>query len=336
MKRYRMTCVSTVFLVTFLLARASSGLGQSKPAKAYVAHAAATLTDVPYYVAREKRFYRDEGLEATSLFVQGGALSAQVLVSGSVDFSLALGSGTRAALVGAPVKGIFVFNDKPYFFLYGRPGIKKAEDLRGKRIAVTGIGSSTDFAARAVLQHFGMNPDKDVNILATGGGTNVWSAVQSGAVDAAILWPPYDITARELGMNKILYLGDILTLPGGGVVAPESLLQEQREKVKRFLRATLKGLRFFLEDKNRRENTLIMMKVFGLSERDALSTYNFLRTIQTEDGLVTDKTVGNALDIALPRIRDARILSLSRQEQIHRMYDFSLLAEILKEQKIAH
>lgn len=315
-----------------------SAYGQAKLATIYVAHGATTLTDVPYYIAREKHFYRDEGLDVASLFVQGGALAAQVLVAGSVDFSLALGSGTRGALAGAPIKGIFVFNDKPYFFLYGRPdlGIQKPDDLKGKKIAVTGIGSSTDFAARAIVQHLGMNPDKDVTILATGGGANVWSAVQSGAVEAAILWPPYDLAANKFGMRKILYLGEVLTLPGGGVVAAEQLLKENPDKGRRFLRATLRGLRFFLDEKSRGESVSIIKRIFKLEDETALATYGFMRTIQTADGLIADKTIGNDLDISLSRIRDPKVHSLTRQEQIDRMYDFSLLREILKEEKGKH
>ena len=116
----------SVILLAF--AFAASSLAQNRPVKTYVSHAAATLTDVPYYIAREKKFYLDEGLDVNSLFVQGRALSIQVLTAGSVDFSLATGSGTRAALTGAPVKAIFVLNDKPFYVLYGRPdlGVQKA------------------------------------------------------------------------------------------------------------------------------------------------------------------------------------------------------------------
>ena len=198
---------------------------------------------------------------------------------------------------------------------------------------MTGIGSSTDFAARAMVKHFGLNPDKDVNILATGGGTNVWSAVQSSAVEAAILWPPYDVIASKLGMKKILYLGEILTLPGGGVVAADQLLKENPEKAKRFLRASLKGLRFFVDEKNRSQSVSIIMKVFKLDEETALATHTFMRTILTHDGTISLKTIENDLETALLRVRDRKVLSLSRQEQMNRMYDFSLLREILQEEK---
>ncbi|MBI4523387.1 MAG: ABC transporter substrate-binding protein [Deltaproteobacteria bacterium] len=329
-----------LFLVlTAILTAPPNGFTQEKPlATVYVAHAAATLTDVPYYIAKEKRFYRDENLEVTSLFVQGGARGAQVLVAGSVDFSLGLGSGTRAALAGVPIKAIFGFNDKPYFFLYGRPesGVNRPADLRGKKIAVTSIGSSTDFAARAIVRHLGLNPEKDVSILATGGGTNVWSAIQSGAVQAAILWPPFDLAAQKLGMKKILYLGDVLDLPGGGVVASDTLLKDNPERVKRFLRATLKGLRFVLDENNRNENAAIIMRVFQLDKEVALSTYDFLRTIQTSDGIISQKAIQSDLEISLLRMKDPKILALPREEQVKRMYDFGLLREVLKEQKAVH
>src|SRR5437773_2441042 len=116
---------------------------QGRSVKVYVSHAAATLTDVPYYIAREKRFYLDEGLD----------------------------------------------------------------------------------------------PDKDVNILAIGGGTNVWSAIQSGAVEAAILWPPFDVVANKMGMKKLLFVGDLIKLLGGGVMAPDQILRDNPDRAKRFLRA---------------------------------------------------------------------------------------------------
>jgi NitT/TauT family transport system substrate-binding protein len=313
---------------------AASSFAQSKPVKTYVSHAAATLTDVPYYIAREKKFYLDEGLDVTSIFVQGRALSIQVLTAGSVDFSLAVGSGTRAALTGAPVKAIFVLNDKPFYVLYGRPdlGVQKPADLKGKKIAVTGVGSMTELAARATVKHFGMNPDKDVTILAIGGGANVWSAIQSGAVEAAILWPPFDVVATKMGMRKLLFVGEVINLPGGGVMAPDQVLKDNPDRAKRFLRATLRGLRYFANEKNRSDSVAIMSRVFQLDQATVLGTYDFLREIQTKDGTVSRATMESAVDIALQGNQDAKILALSKDEQIRRMFDFSLAREILKEE----
>jgi ABC-type nitrate/sulfonate/bicarbonate transport system substrate-binding protein len=321
-------------VVLLVCAFKASSFAQGRPVKTYVSHAAATLTDVPYYIAREKRFYLDEGLDVTSIFVQGRALSIQVLTAGSVDFSLATGSGTRAALTGAPVKAIFVLNDKPFYVLYGRPdlGVQKGEDLRGKKIAVTGVGAMTELAARAIVTHFGLNADKDVHILAIGGGTSVWSAIQSGAVEAAILWPPFDVVANKMGMKKLLFVGDLIKLLGGGVMATDQVLRDNPDRAKRFLRATLRGMRYFTNEKNRSDNVAIMSRVFQLDQETILGCYDFLRSIQTTDGTISRATMESAIDIALQGNRDPKILALSKDEQIRRMFDFSLAREILKEE----
>jgi len=303
--------------------------------KIYVAHPAATLSDAPYYVALDKGFYKEEGFEVLGIFVEGGVRGAQALMAGSIHFSLGLGSGTRAALMGAALKGVFGFNEKPIFSLYGRPdsGIKSAQDLKGKRIAVTSIGSSTDYAARAIVRHFGLNPEKDVTIVATGGGATIWSAIKTGGVEAAILWPPYHVLAEQMGMTKILYLGDIITMPASGVVTSDRLLKEEPALAKRFLRATLKGLRFFQNQANREENSRIMAKAFKLEGEVAARTYDFLRPIQTRDGILPFEAMKNEIDIARERIKDPKVAALSVEEVARRMYDFTVLEEVLREEK---
>jgi hypothetical protein len=78
-----------------------------------------------------------------------------------------------------------------------------------------------------------------------------------------------------------------------------------------------------LDERNRQENTAIIMQVFKLEKDVALATYDFLRTIQTSDGIISQKAIENDLKIALLRIRDPKVQALSQQEQIHTMYDFS-------------
>jgi NitT/TauT family transport system substrate-binding protein len=190
----------------------------------------------------------------------------------------------------------------------------------------------TELAARATVRHFGMNPDKDVTILAIGGGANVWSAIQSGAVEAAILWPPFDVIATKMGMKKLLFVGDVINLPGGGVMATDQVLKENPDRAKRFLRATLRGMRYFANEKNRSDSVAIMSRVFQLDQETTLGTFDFLRSIQTQDGTISRATMESAIDIALQGNRDPKILALTKDEQIRRMFDFSLAREILKEE----
>jgi hypothetical protein len=75
-----------------------------------------------------------------------------------------------------------------------------------------------------------------------------------------------------------------------------------------------------------------MSRVFQLSQETVQGTYDFLRSIQTEDGTISRATMESAVDIALQQNRDPKILALSKDEQIRRMFDFSLIRDVLKEE----
>ena len=97
----------------------------------FVAHPALTFGDIPYYIAKEKNFYRDEGFQVKDLYIRGGVTASQALQAGSVHFTLALGTGVRAALSGMTIKAIMVYCDKPYHFLYARQdlGVRTARRI---------------------------------------------------------------------------------------------------------------------------------------------------------------------------------------------------------------
>src|SRR5882672_5626824 len=213
-----------VFVLPFFAASADDIL---------VAHPALTFGDIPYYIAKEKNFYRDEGFQVKDLYIRGGVTASQALQAGSVHFTLALGTGVRAALSGMTIKAIMVYCDKPYHFLYARPdlGVRGAADLKGKRIAVTGLGSTTYYAARKVVQYLGYDPDKDVSILSVG---DIWPALPSGSVESGLIRPPFTNMAEKMGMVRIAFVGDALQLPMSGLVTSEKLIRERRDFVRSF------------------------------------------------------------------------------------------------------
>ena len=154
--------ISGFLLTLTLLAALFAGpRGNSFAQEVFVAHPALTFGDIPYYIAKEKNFYRDEGILVKDLYIRGGVTASQALQAGSVHFTLALGTGVRAALSGMTIKAIMVYCDKPYHFLYARPdlGVRSAADLKGKRIAVTGLGSTTYYATRKVVERLGLDAD---------------------------------------------------------------------------------------------------------------------------------------------------------------------------------
>src|ERR1044072_7403412 len=134
----------------------------------------ANLNYLSIYVADAKGFFRDEGLDNETVVISG-PLSIAALLSGDVDYSGAGGSGMRAALKGAPIKGFYFQAEKVTFYLVADPSIKSAADLKGKRIAIGSPGDTQDrimtmFAerggggARALMRIFLVGQDNTTGV----------------------------------------------------------------------------------------------------------------------------------------------------------------------------
>jgi ABC-type nitrate/sulfonate/bicarbonate transport system substrate-binding protein len=317
----------SIFLASFALLSISN-LQQSFSAEAtkvIIGMDAPTLSDLPLSVALKKEFFRPEGLNVLPVLFRSGPTAMQALVSGSIQFSTGFGTGTRAAMAGAPVKGIIGFNNKPAFILYGRREscIRSIADIKGKRIAVTGVGSTTDYAARAILTHHHVDPDKEVSILAVG-SESVFAALQKGAVDAAILWAPGFAIAEKLGMVRLQSLADILELPGSGVVVSDQLIKENPLLIKKFLRGTIRGFHYVHDSKNKDEIVSSITKDFNL-ERDVADTnYKFMLSILSADGTISRRSIENGIELTRQRVKTSE----STGELVKKMYDFSLLEDV--------
>jgi NitT/TauT family transport system substrate-binding protein len=320
----RLIFVSVFFLgVVFLSGQSFS----AEATKVIIGVEAPTLSDLPFSMALKKEFFKAEGLNVLEVLFRSGPTAMQALVSGSIQFSTGFGTGTRAAMAGAPVKGIIGFNNKPAFILYGRreSGIRSIADIKGKKIAVTGVGSTTDYAARAILTHHRIDPDKEVSILAVG-SESVFPALQKGSVDAAILWAPSFAVAEKLGMVRIQSLAEILELPGSGVVVSDQLIKENPVLIKKFLRGTLKGFHYVHDPKNRDEIIKSISKDFNLEPDVAATNYQFVLGILTKDGLISRSAIETGIELTRRRVKTNEPTA----ELVKKMYDFSLLEEVQK------
>lgn len=316
-----------VFLASFFLFSIWN-LPQSFSAevvKVIIGMDAPTLSDLPLSAALKKDFFRPEGLNILPVLFRSGPVAMQALISGSIQFSTGFGTGTRAAMAGAPVKGIIGFNNKPAFILYGRreSGIRSIADIKGKKIAVTGVGSTTDYAARAILTHNHVDPDKEVSILAVG-SESVFGALQKGAVDAAVLWAPGFAVAEKLGMVRIQSLADILELPGSGVVVSDQFIKENPLLIKKFLRATVKGFHYVHDPKNKDEIIGWITKDFNLDRDIAETNYKFMLSILSIDGAISRRAIENGIELTRQRVKTSE----TTNELAKKMYDFTLLEDV--------
>ena len=319
---------SRLLLLASFILLSISNLPQSfsaEAAKVIIGMDAPTLSDLPLSLALKKDFFKPEGLSVLPVLFRSGPTAMQALVSGSIQFSTGFGTGTRAAMAGAPVKGIIGFNNKPAFILYGRreSGIRSIADIKGKKIAVTGVGSTTDYAARAILTHNHIDPDKEVSILAVG-SESVFAALQKGAVDAAILWAPGFAIAEKLGMVRLQSLADILELPGSGVVVSDQLIKENPLLIKKFLRGTIKGFHYVHDSKNKDEIVSLITKDFNLERDIADTNYKFVLSILSTDGNISRRAIENGIELTRQRVKTSE----STSELTKKMYDFTLLEDV--------
>jgi NitT/TauT family transport system substrate-binding protein len=319
---------SRLLLLASFILLSIANLPQSfsaEAAKVIIGMDAPTLSDLPLSLALKKDFFKPEGLSVLPVLFRSGPTAMQALVSGSIPFSTGFGTGTRAAMAGAPVKGIIGFNNKPAFILYGRreSGIRSIADIKGKKIAVTGVGSTTDYAARAILTHNHVDPDKEVSILAVG-SESVFAALQKGAVDAAILWAPGFAIAEKLGMVRLQSLADILELPGSGVVVSDQLIKENPLLIKKFLRGTVKGFHYVHDPKNKDEIVSSITKDFSLERDIADTNYKFMLSILSTDGNISQRAIENGIELTRQRVKTSE----STSELTKKMYDFTLLEDV--------
>lgn len=235
-----------------------------------------SATQTPYYVAVEAGLFKQFGVDIVPVQFSGGTQSLMALISGDVQLNT---SGGPAA-INAMMKGgnvvIIATNVGVFpYILYANPRIKKAEDLKGKRVGVAGLGGVTHFAMIYALRKLGLNPDSDVTMTAIGDAGARLGAAVSGSISATLVQPPESLKARELGLTPILNLAQSgVKFPGNQVTANVGYLRTNREHVKRFMMASIAGLGKIKSD--RQFTTRVLEKYLRISDPRLLSeAYDF-------------------------------------------------------------
>ncbi len=280
---------------------------------------------LPFFVAIDAGFFKEEGLEAQWILVNTNVVIS-ALIAGEIDVSATAGSAMRAATRGASLKAIFFPFRRSTFVLVGAPEIKSVRELKGKVIGITSPGSSTELAAQMVLEHYGLNPKKDVAFFSSGGAETSVLAMRQGVIQARAFNPDAAYLLKKRGFNELASLADLGSWPWGGYATTDAKLLHERDKIKRWTRAMLKSLLFML---NRKEETVrIAMKEFG-----------YPRDVAEAASAVSIKAVdphdpGGADEEALRRNIELTItipLKLNESPPISKLVDFSVLREAQRE-----
>jgi ABC-type nitrate/sulfonate/bicarbonate transport system substrate-binding protein len=192
------------------------------------------------------------------------------------------------------------------------------KDLKGKKIATTGVAAIATFMIKQVLSKHGIDGNKDPVYLDVGQG-NQLTALLSGGFDAAILSVEQRYIAPEKGMKEMFFMGNEVKNSWGTLATADKLIKENPKMVSGFVRATLKALRYMRQDK---EGTVsALLKFSGVSRQQAGRLYDDLIGTFTRNGVVDDETQRNDLNIV------RQVINANESVPNAKAYDFAFAQE---------
>ena len=273
-------------------------------------------------VALKRGMFRDEGLDL-ELIRMNANVSITALATGDIDYTMVFASVVRGALRGLPMKVVASFMDSSTHLLIARPEYKTIRDLKGKTLAVSTYGATSDVAARMMMKHGGVDPEKELKIIQLGAERGRYAALKEGIVDVAVLSPPTDTDAQRNGFRVLSRFHELFKLPFTGIGTNLKKLKEKPDEVKRMVRAMLKANRFVRA--NREGSIQTMMDWIKVDRESAAATYDSTWKIFSEDGSISE----SGLKLVIDQGREA--MKIERPVALAEVADFSFIREVQKE-----
>lgn len=270
---------------------------ESSARKIRVAIPGYNITQVVFFTAKQKGFYKEEGLDV-DLIQMTGTLSNLALMTSEVEFTSVPTAAMTANLRGANLRVLFATFERPLFWLYTRPNVRDVKSIRGKKVGVGGFNQASYILLKELLSDHGMEPGKDYTIIQAGDSSPRLTALVSGFIDAALLPLPWNITAQDSGLHELVALskGNIIA-PTGSIVVREEFLRSENSLIDQFVRASLKGLRYSLE--RRGETIAALTRSLRIKEDLAAKGYDAARPALTADGTMSEQSQKKALEMVL-------------------------------------
>jgi len=238
--------------------------------KINVAYTATSPYQAVLIVAKEVGLFKKYNLDPTLVFTTGGSLGIQAMIGGDVAMTLSDGSSSVVSkLAGVDIVVIAsLLNTFPYS-LISLPEIKKVEQLKGGKIAVSRFGSATDLSVKMALARVGLNAEKDVTLLQIGAQTARYVALQSRNVQATIITPPFTLTARKAGMQTLIDMSELnIPFQLTALLALRPYLKANPDVVMAVIRTLSEAIHFY---KHEKETTIkILGRYLKTEDREAL------------------------------------------------------------------
>ena len=246
--------------------------GASAQEKIRLSHSALETSNAVWFIAQDLGFYKKHGLDSELLFIPSTTTSLTSLLAGDVHVANVSGGAVASAvLAGAQIAMVACYlNSLPYEMVV-HESIKSAEELKGKSIGISRLGSASDVAARALLRGLNLEPDKQVPIMQVGGSSERAAAFRAGRI-AGFPSPPGVIHLTKGMPHRILIstadFKQRFEFPYICAATTKAYLQKNRETVRKVVSAHIEAVHFVKTRKD--ESKKIMAKYARTNNEDYL------------------------------------------------------------------
>jgi ABC-type nitrate/sulfonate/bicarbonate transport system substrate-binding protein len=311
-----------IFLLAVLVDVGATAEAQEKQIK--IGYPAVSYNQVHIWVAKDAGLFKKHGLDTEVIFFRGGQMATQALVAGDPPI-VNIGTVVQAGLQGHDVVLIASSESAYNYSVVSKAGISKLEQLKGKRLGVSGFGSASHNAALILFKKFNLEPNKDVAVVVAGPTMERLAAVEAGRIDATILTPSEMPRARKQGLVEVYDMLDLgIEVQGNGFATSRSFIRSNREVALSALKGYVEAL--FYIPRNRDETRRITAKYMRTTDPEVLdATYEWFVKRVSKKPYPTLKGIQYLLDEVASKLPNAKS---AKPEQF---VDLSLLQQLERE-----
>ena len=268
------------------------------------------LNCLPWFVAKDARIFEKHGIDFDPVFIGASSALFNAMLSGAADVA---GSG-GPAVISNILKGgdiIHITAMVPRFTqsIMVKAEIKKPEDMAGRKIGVSRLGTVTHFALQTLMDGYGI---KNVTILQMGGQPEAFAGLSRGSVDGAVFSPPYNFQLKKLGYHELASPNDLAKLTAfitNGIVARRSVAEKDKDTVIKVIKGTAEAIKII--QTNREYTKKVMGKWMPMKDADlAEESYRFATENYAKEGLVPEAALrGMVKQMVQSNLADAKMAS---------------------------
>ena len=279
-----------VFVTAILLSHPALALDRLR-----IAASNPNMPNLTVATAQAKGFFKEENIDAEIIRMNPN-VAITALASGDIDYCQLFGAVVAGAIAGLPVRIVAGFLDNWPMTLIAQPELKSLKDLKGKTLGISSFGATPDLGARMMIKQAGIDPDREIKILALGSDAARLTALKQRVVDVVVISPPADTQMEKQGYRILARAYELFSFPYLGLGTHTRKIKEKPEEIRRVIKATIRGNRFIRDNRDESVQTLIAC---GKVEREfAYASYDALRNLFNADGAIPEDGLKLVIDQA--------------------------------------